>query len=79
MKPTPHGLPHPGWIKIVKAVRSTGMRQVDIAGHTGMSQNFISNLLRGKRFSPRFDRGLKLYLLYLERVLKKRLVAVTLL
>lgn len=70
MKPKHRNLPHPGWPAIVLALKACGLSQQAVAQKTGMSQNFISNLLRGKRHDPRFDRGLKLYVLYLNRVKK---------
>lgn len=67
--------PHPGWRKIVVALQEKAhMRQQDIGTKVGLAQSAIAELKSGIRKTVMFDPGLKLYMLYLERVLYKAFV-----
>ena len=67
----------PGFAKVIIALQDkAGMKQCEIRDATGLSQPFLSGLKSGYRATIHFESGLKLFSLYAERVLKKKLALV---
>lgn len=64
---------HPGWPAILHALKKKGVTQTNIEAKTGISQNFISDLFLNKRTSLKFESGVKLYAMYAEIVLRKKI------
>jgi transcriptional regulator with XRE-family HTH domain len=56
--------------------QKAGMSQTAIGEQVGISQPFISNILAGKRTTMKLEEGFRLFNLYAERVLKKRMALV---
>lgn len=69
---------HPDVPSMLEALRVKGMRQEDISKATGFSQNFISDLKRGRSGFRRSANYIRLFALYAERVLGQRLALVPL-
>lgn len=66
---------HPGWPEVIDALQHKArLTQRQIESRTGISQSFLSNLKAGRRTSIKFEAGLRLFVLYLERVQGVRLV-----
>jgi transcriptional regulator with XRE-family HTH domain len=70
---------HPGWPRVIKALGRAGVTQTEIEKRTGISQNFLSDLLHRKSESLKFESGVMLYAMYLQVIRKEeiRVVPIT--
>jgi hypothetical protein len=67
---------HPGWKRVVAALMKSGLTQHEIERISGVDQSVLSCLLNRKRASVRFDNGIRLFGLYVTRVLKRGIIEV---
>lgn len=67
----------PSCADVIAALQQkASMSQTAIGEYVGVSQPFISNILAGRRVTMKLEEGFRLFNLYAERVLKKRLALV---